>query len=82
MGDDMRGDIPQAAFRLLTALPVVTHKSAPRAEKEERRLPSNTKTVMLDSVEYESVSQAAKVLDISRTEIRRRIKLGRGRLAE
>ena len=67
----MRGDIPEAAYRLLTALPVRTVE-----KKEERSYAGNCKRVRINGKAYPSVIEAAQALGINRDTVRRMLNSG------
>lgn len=83
----MRGDIPAAAFRLLTQLPIRTHEAAfqEKKRKQFRLRPEGQKIldgrgrkkrVRVWGREFDSQIQASERLKISIPRIRRMIKRG------
>jgi len=59
----MRGDIPQAAFRLSCALPVRTHERTPFVRPQ----PQGSKfgrEITIDGVRYDSIHDAKKKLRV------------------
>lgn len=79
----MRGDIPQVAFRLLTALPVRTHFQPPEPERQyhrSRRMPEGqSRAVEIQGVAFESLAKAQKHLRIGKRRLLKMIEAGGGR---
>ncbi len=71
----MRGDIPQAAFRLLTALPVRTHERT-HEDYETRLSANNLRAVKVRGTTYESLTEAGRQLHKSRGAVRLMIERG------
>jgi hypothetical protein len=75
----MRTDIPPAAFRLLCVLPVRTHERPEYSRKEEAaNHANNVRAVVVDGTQYESLTEAARQLGVSRGVIRLRIERSEG----
>lgn len=74
----MRGDIPQAAFRLLNALPVRTHNRT-QEDYEARLSANNVRPVVIRGVTYESLTEAGRQLGKSRGAVRNMIIAGTAR---
>lgn len=76
----MTGDLPEAALRLLSTLPVRTHeRKAPNLQG--RHSANNVRAVVVDGVLYESLTEAARRCGIGREAIRKRIYKGTARYA-
>lgn len=76
----MRGDIPEAAFRLMLALPVRTHTVALAPDDGRmRHCENNVRECVVHGVHYESLSAAGRALGKSRGAIRNMIYAGEAR---
>ena len=76
----MKGDLPDAALRLCSQLPVRTHTQL--TEQYQRRLSSNNvRAVIVDGVLYESLTEASRQIGRCREAIRKRIYKGTARYA-
>ncbi len=75
----MKGDMPLAAFRLMGLLPVRTHERPQGAYvPESSKLP---RSVVVNGVRYESLTEAARKTHRSRESIRNMIKYGLAKFA-
>lgn len=80
----MRGDIPEAAFRLLTKLPVRTHEK-PVVERKESTIAGGyrpARAIMIDGREYRSMNAACRALSIHVSQVSRMLKCGEAQYAE
>ena len=71
----MRGDIPEAAFRLSCVLTVHTHERDYTAYAE-RLSANNLRAVKIGRVTYESLTEAGRQLGFSRGKVRLMIDKG------
>ena len=77
----MRGDIPEVAFRLLTALPVRTHERKPYVREASLAAgnPYGRRAVIVNGVRYETCREARTKLAIGYDSFYRMLNRGEAR---